>query len=234
MICPKCGSENYVRNGHIHNGKQKYMCKECARQFAENPENKIISMEIKDIIGNLLPEKISLAGAARVAGVSEKWLREYVNKKFDEVPGKIKVTKKEKGRLAIECDEMWYYVGSKKNKVWIWLAKDIDSKEIVGCYIGSRDRIGAVGLWDSLPGVYRQCAVCYTDFWSAYENIFPCKRHRAVGKGIGKTNNIESTDSTMRQRISRLVRKTLSFSKKIGNHIGSIWNFIHYYNASLA
>jgi len=30
-----------------------------------------------------------------------------------------------------------------------------------------------------------------------------------------------------------LVRKTLSFSKKMGNHIGAIWNFIHYYNDSL-
>ncbi|MCI5167624.1 MAG: IS1 family transposase, partial [Candidatus Electrothrix sp. GM3_4] len=36
------------------------------------------------------------------------------------------------------------------------------------------------------------------------------------------------------QRISRLVRDTLSFSKKIENHIGAIWNFIHHYNASLA
>jgi len=38
----------------------------------------------------------------------------------------------------------------------------------------------------------------------------------------------------MRQRISRLVRKTLSFSKKTENHVGAIWYFIHHYNASLA
>jgi insertion element IS1 protein InsB len=37
----------------------------------------------------------------------------------------------------------------------------------------------------------------------------------------------------MRQRVSRLVRKTLSFSKKLENHIGAIWLFIHHYNASL-
>gem|GEM_PF-7059731 len=24
------------------------------------------------------------------------------------------------------------------------------------------------GLWRALPAVYRQCAVCYTDFWKAY------------------------------------------------------------------
>jgi insertion element IS1 protein InsB len=27
-----------------------------------------------------------------------------------------------------------------------------------------------------------------------------------------------------------LVRKTLSFSKKLENHVGAIWNFIHEYN----
>jgi insertion element IS1 protein InsB len=30
--------------------------------------------------------------------------------------------------------------------------------------------------------------------------------------------------------VSRLVRKTLSFSKKLENHVGAIWNFIHEYN----
>ena len=34
-------------------------------------------------------------------------------------------------------------------------------------------------------------------------------------------------------RSSRLVRKTLSFSKKSGNHIGAIWGLIHHYNATL-
>ena len=75
---------------------------------------------------------------------------------------------------------MWSFVGCHDNKVWIWLAKDIDSKEIVGMHAGSRDKEGARGLWNSLPGVYRQCAVSYTDFWSAYEEVFPYTRHRAV------------------------------------------------------
>lgn len=88
-------------------------------------------------------------------------------------------------------------------------------------------------LWESLPGVYRQCAVCYTDFWSAYAEVLPSKRHRAVGKETGKTSYIERFNCTLRQRVSRLVRKTLSFSKKLENHIGDIWHFIHHYNASL-
>jgi insertion element IS1 protein InsB len=75
--------------------------------------------------------------------------------------------------------------------------------------------------------------VSYTDFWEAYEAVFPLKRRLPVGKETGKTRSIERFNCTLRQRISRLVRKTLSFSKKIENPVGAIWYFIHYYNATL-
>ncbi len=128
---------------------------------------------------------------------------------------------------------MWSFVGCKQNQQWIWLAIDADTREIVGVFIGERSRQAAKQLWQSLPAVYRQCAVCYTDFWSAYEQVLPSKRHRAVGKETGKTSYIERFNNTLRQRVGRLVRKTLSFSKKLSNHIGAIWYFIHDYNASL-
>ena len=49
-------------------------------------------------------------------------------------------------------------------------------------------------------------------------------------KESGKTSYIERLNNTLRQRISRLVRKSLSFSKKIENHIGAIGYFIGDYN----
>ena len=178
-------------------------------------------------------ERNSLAGIARAVGVSDRWLQNYVNQKYRSVPKQVDVKKKLKGRLILQCDEMWSFVGNKKNKKWIWLAIDFESREIVGLYVGARDKGGAQGLWDSLPPVYRQCAVSYTDFWDAYASVFPTQRHCAVGKETGKTNRIERFNCTMRQRISRLVRKTLSFSKKLENHVGAIWYFIHHYNESL-
>nr|CAO90310.1 unnamed protein product [Microcystis aeruginosa PCC 7806] len=39
-----------------------------------------------------------------------------------------------------------------------------------------------------------------------------------VGKETGQTNPIERLNNTFRQRISRLVRESLSFSKKMENH----------------
>ena len=79
--------------------------------------------------------------------------------------------------------------------------------------------LGDCGL--HVRAVYRQCAVNYTDFWRAYGIVFPKKRHRVVGKDTGQRNYIERFNNTMRQRISRRVRKTLSFSKTLSNHMGS-------------
>jgi IS1 family transposase len=128
---------------------------------------------------------------------------------------------------------MWSFVGSKKNKQWVWLAIDADSREIVGVFVGDRSRQAAKQLWLALPAVYRQCAVCYTDFWEAYTQVLPGQRHQAVGEETGKTSYIERFNNTLRPRVGRLVRKTLSFSKKLSNHIGAIWYFVHHYNASL-
>jgi insertion element IS1 protein InsB len=41
---------------------------------------------------------------------------------------------------------------------------------------------------------------------------------------------VERLNCTLRQRVSRLVRATLSFSKNLANHIGAIKYFICDYN----
>jgi IS1 family transposase/transposase-like protein len=232
--CPDCGSNHIVKNGIIHNNKPKYKCQSCGRQFVENSTKKVINSQTKDLIDRLLLEKISLAGIARSTGVSQKWLQDYVNNKYASIERTVKVKPKKKVRLNVECDELWSFVGCKENKQWVWLAMDRKTREIIGVYIGDRSEEGAKQLWNSLPPVYRQCAVCYTDFWAAYACIFPSKRHQPVGKDSGKTNHIERFNNTLRQRVSRLVRKTLSFSKKLENHIGAIWYFIHHYNYVLS
>jgi IS1 family transposase len=49
-----------------------------------------------------------------------------------------------------------------------------------------------------------------------------------------KTNHIERFNNTLRQRVSRLVREALSFSKKLANHVGAIKLFICHYNLTRA
>lgn len=234
ISCPRCGSEHTIKNGSTHNGKAKNQCKDCGRQFVVNPKNKTVSNETKQLIDKLLLERISLRGIQRVTGVSWSWLQNYVNNKFSHTLRQVSVSAKVRGKLIIECDELWSFVFAKKHKFYVWLAIDRKTREIIGCYIGDRSRQSAKKLWESLPGIYRQCAVVYTDFWESYKTVIPSKRHHAVGKETGQTNHIERLNNTFRQRISRLVRKSLSFSKKLQNHVGAIWYFIHDYNSRLA
>jgi IS1 family transposase len=93
---------------------------------------------------------------------------------------------KRKRRLTLQCDELWSFVGKKAHRQWIWLALDAETRLIVGCFAGSRDRSGAEGLWQSLPARYRQCAVCSPDFRAAYAAVLPSQRHQAVGKDRAK------------------------------------------------
>ncbi len=197
--CSSCGSLHSIKNGCTHNAKSKRQCNECGRQFLLNPSQKTVSEETKRLIDTLL-----LRGIERVTEVSWSWLQNYLNDKFAAVACQVSISEKARGKLTIECDELWSFVFSKENKFYVWLAIDRKTREIVGCYIGDRSRASAKKLWASLPAVYRQCAVAYTDFWVSYEKVIPSKCHQAIGKETGQTNHIERLNNTFRQRISRL------------------------------
>ena len=184
-------------------------------------------------MSRMLLERISQAGIARVLQVSEDTVQRYVNSQAAAVKKQVEVTAKEKKRLSVQMDELWSFVDSKGNQQWVWLALDAQTREIVGVHIGDRSAVSALALWNSMPPVYRQCAVIYTDHWSAYDSVLPSKRHRSVDKDSGFTSYIERFNCTIRQRVSRLVRKSLAFSKKLENHIAAIWRFVHHYNANL-
>ena len=95
--CPICSSENIVKNGSVHNGKPKFMCRDCRRQFVENPTNRVIPNETWELVEKLLLEKIPIAGISRVAGISEPRLQKYINEKYENIPKKIDIVKKKAG-----------------------------------------------------------------------------------------------------------------------------------------
>ena len=92
IFCPRCDSNQVVKNGFIHNGNQNFKC----RQFVLNPKNKAIAQETKELIDKLLLEKLPLSGIARVTGVSERWLQNYVNTLYTCVPKKVEVGSKKR------------------------------------------------------------------------------------------------------------------------------------------
>ena len=95
---------------------------------------------------------------------------------------------------------------------------DKQTRQILAFYVGDRSRDSAKRLWANIPAVYRENATFYTDQYAAYLGVIPSAQHRSLTKHARKTNHIERFNNTLRQRISRLVRSTLAFSKKVDNH----------------
>lgn len=231
--CPDCKSTKIVKYGRTHNGKQRYRCHQCHRQFVLNPTKKYISNETKELIDKLLLERISLAGIARATGVSETWLQKYVNHQAVYTAQIMDVNAPKKFQLILECDELWSFVGRKDHQQWLWIALEKLTRKVVAAVVGDRSRTSAQKLWNRIPVEYQKKAIFYTDFWEPYVDVIPKNLHRAVGKETGKTAHIERFNNTLRQRVSRLVRKSLSFSKKLMNHVAAIFKFLHHYNQSL-
>jgi insertion element IS1 protein InsB len=125
---------------------------------------------------------------------------------------------------------MWSFVGSKAGACRAWVALDADTRQVAARATGDRSEETARLLWDALPAAYRARATCFTDFREAYAAVVPPARHRPCAKGSGLTNHVERFFGTLWQRCARLVRKTLSFSKCVENHLGALWYFIRDYN----
>ena len=76
-------------------------------------------------------------------------------------------------------------------------------------------------LWAKITEAYRQHATFYTDQYVVYEGAIPGAQHKAIGKLAPKTNHLERFNNTLRQRVSRLVRAAVAFSKQLATHIGA-------------
>jgi IS1 family transposase len=233
-------SPNYKKNGHIHNGKQNHQCKDCGRQFVDCFEQDLVSDETRELIERLLLERLSLRGICRAVKVGLKWLLGFIVTCFEALPDHLNVQLITANadvmiqRLEVEADEMASFVQKKANKQWIWLAMDVKTRQIIAFHVGDRSRKSARQLWSKIPKAYRRYATFHTDQYVVYKGVIPAAQHKAINKNARKTNHVERFNNTLRQRVSRLVRSALSFSKKLDNHIGAIKYFICHYNLTRA
>jgi len=133
---------------------------------------------------------------------------------------------------TLELDELWSFVLRRANKRWIWIALCRATRQVVAYVIGDRSEQTCRKLWEAIPKAY-QTGHCYTDFWEAYNQVIPDEQHTACGKESGETAHVERWNNTLRQRLGRFVRKSLSFSKSETMHKICLRLFIHRYNLSL-
>lgn len=134
---------------------------------------------------------------------------------------------------VLELDEVCGYVQKRRNKMWTWTALCRRTRQIVAYVNGDRSEATCRKLWARIPEAYRNCRT-FSDFWKAYASVFSEQGHQSVGKDTGETAHMERWNNTLRQRVGRMVRKTLSFSKCATWHDGMIHWFVVTYNSSLS
>ena len=129
----------------------------------------------------------------------------------------------------LEVDEMWSFAGNKANKQWVWVALCRRTRQIVAFDVGDRSIETCYRFWLSIPLEYCSCR-SYSDFFRAYEAIFPDDTHFTVGKDSGHTAHIERWFNSLRQRSARFTRRTLAFSKSEDYHALFLHDFIIQHN----
>jgi insertion element IS1 protein InsB len=238
--CPACGSTRYKKNGHTRHGKQNHLCKNCERQFSAGAANRLIAAERRVEINNLLRERLSLRGICRAVGGSLTWLWHCMVECFATCPDHFHArlpARPAKGwvdQLEAEADARWSFVPKKAHKHWMWLAMDATTRQIMALHVGDRRRESARALWAAIPEVSHDHTKFHTDQDAVYKGVIPAERHKAITKKARKTNHSERFNNPLRQRLSRLVRDTLSFSKKGENPIGAIKCFMCHDNLEKA
>jgi IS1 family transposase len=196
----------------------------------------VITEEQRELVERLLLERISLRGICRAVGVGLQWLLQFMSARFQAAPEDLYVKPADGTpavilqRLEAELDELWSFVGKQANRQWVWIAMDAATRQVIAFHVGDRSSQSATALWEKIPAVYQEQAIFYTDQYAVYTGVIPSARHRAISKLARRTNHVERFNCTLRQRVSRLVRATLSFSKNLANHIGAIKYFICHYN----
>jgi insertion element IS1 protein InsB len=127
-----------------------------------------------------------------------------------------------------EVDEMWSFVGKKKEPRWLWHAIDHRTGQVLAYVFGRRKDEVFLQLKTLLTpfGITRY----YTDYWGAYERNLAPEVH---SPGKHNTQQIERKHLTLRTRLKRLVRKTICFSKSIAMHDIVIGLFINRYEFGL-
>ena len=130
MICKRCNSKNYVKNG-FNKGKQRYKCKDCKYNYTDTPPRGR-SLETKLQALHLYIEGLGFRSIARFLKVSNvavlNWIKAFGASIEQQMPAKVDF---------MEIDEMHHYVQKKSKSFgsgWLLIelkAKSLDAKPVV-------------------------------------------------------------------------------------------------------
>ena len=234
--CNECNSVNIEKNGTDYKGSQKHHCLDCNAYGTLEPQSRSYPQHFRELVLRAYRERASMRGISRIFGIARRTLARWLQEEAAVLPDlaetlRAAVSSSEAPQAddVLELDELWSFVLRKSEKRWIWIALCRRTRQIVAFYIGDRSENSCRRLWKRIPQAYKKLC-SYSDFWTAYKKVFSSETHQSVGKESGETNHVERWNNTLRQRLSRFVRQTLSFSKSDVFHEIVLKLFIFYYN----
>jgi len=235
--CPHCQSEQIVKRGKTRRGTQRYLCQNTActtGSFLLDYRNRGCLPEVKQTIVDMSLNASGIRDTARVLRISTDTVLNELKKKevvLESVnTALLRIIKPDDIAVHIErageakMDEMWSFVGKKKEPRWLWHAIDHRTGAVLAYVFGRRKDEVFLQLKALLEpfGLTR----FYTDHWGAYERHLDPETH---SPGKQNTQKIERKHLTLRTRIKRLVRKTIGFSKSTQIHDIVIGLFVNRY-----
>ena len=235
--CPHCLSEQIVKRGKTRRGTQRYLCQNSTctlGSFLLDYRNRGCLPEVKYQIIDMSLNASGIRDTARVLRISTDTVLRELRKKEEALesvnmsllrtlnPDEVHVDIERAGEA--EMDEMWSFVGKKKEPRWLWHAIDHATGAVLAYVFGRRKDEVFLQLKALLEpfGLTR----FYTDHWGAYTRHLAPEVHCP---GKQHTQKIERKHLTLRTRIKRLMRKTICFSKSIQIHDIVIGLFVNRY-----
>lgn len=203
LRCSNCKGKT-VKNG-FQKGKQRYKCTACGKRFQVRYNYQAYNPETNNFIKNLLREGCGIRSISRILNISSKTVLSRMLKMSDQI--KAPCFNRLGGQF--EVDELWSYVGNKKNAIWVTYAMERETKQILDFFVGRKTTAHIKPLIDKI--LARSPKKIFTDGLNIYPNLIPKEIHKRFQYC---TNRIERMNLNLRTHIKRLSRKTICFSKE--------------------
>ncbi|MCP9269801.1 IS1 family transposase [Xenorhabdus sp. XENO-1] len=220
VVCRYCHKAEKVKgHGKGRTGHPRYHCYACHKTFQLIYIYQACHPGMKEQIIDMAMNNADVRDTARVLKVGIN----TVIRTFKKLTPRQVTTLPIVGnniQIICEIDEQGSLVGNKKNQRWLGYAWEPNMKRIVAHVFGERSRKTLKKL-RALLSPFNIQFYC-TDNYAVYDCL-PEEKH-LTGKKF--TQRIERTHLTLRIRIKRLNRKTISYSKSKEMHDKVIETFI--------
>lgn len=203
MKCKYCEESDCIKKG-IRKGKQRYYCKNCGQSFQEYYSYNAYNYSVNSMIARLLKESCGVRSISRIIRISKNTVLSRMLKISHQIP----IPTFNHKNASYEMDELWSYIGSKKNVYWITYAIEKESRAVIDFFAGNKSKENIKPLIDKILKYLPKRI--YTDKLNIYPSLIPKALHRNFQYC---TNRIERKNLTLRTHIKRLSRKTICYSK---------------------